>query len=168
MTDLKPCAHCGETPELHDYTAAPAAAWVLVHRNKACVIAPVILNFPTREDALERWNRRPHPTAPDDTGEVVLYGIRNVDTGRVMTRTFRSHDQASASAIGRSDTYAHFEVQPLFAAPPSLPGREELFDLIESGLDVEIDFERKKLVVNLSQSVDAVLARLGHKPEGEG
>jgi hypothetical protein len=59
---LKPCPFCGGVPELNDYTTAPAAAWVLVHRGKGCFVSPVVKNFPTREAAIAAWNRRAAPT----------------------------------------------------------------------------------------------------------
>ena len=58
MTDLEPCPFCGGTPDLDDYRDKPAAAWVLVHRSRACPIAPMIQSFPTGEAASKAWNTR--------------------------------------------------------------------------------------------------------------
>lgn len=37
--DLKPCPFCGEKVEMHDYTNAFVAAWVMIHR---CQVVGVI------------------------------------------------------------------------------------------------------------------------------
>ena len=55
---LKPCPFCGGTPELNDYTDKPVCAWVLSHRAKGCMIAPLIENFPSQQSALSAWNTR--------------------------------------------------------------------------------------------------------------
>lgn len=74
---LLPCPFCGEKPELNDYTSAPAAAWVLVHRNRSCPIAPQVLSFSTRELAIAAWNRR--PPSPDLSEVKAVLGLVESD-----------------------------------------------------------------------------------------
>lgn len=91
MGDLKllPCPFCGDAPTLNDYTDAPAAAWVLSHRNRQCPMSPFILDFPTGEAAVALWNRR---STPHTGGEADL---RN-DIARVAEGVIWKHSDADA------------------------------------------------------------------------
>jgi hypothetical protein len=75
--ELLACPFCGGGAELNDYTAAPAAAWVLVHRHKTCPVAPQIQSFGSKDSALAAWNTR----SPDPEVERLRGALERIAEG---------------------------------------------------------------------------------------
>jgi len=57
QNELKRCPFCGKRAKLADFTARPVASWVLMHKERGCLVR-IVEDFATEKAAITAWNRR--------------------------------------------------------------------------------------------------------------
>jgi hypothetical protein len=138
---LLPCPFCGGVPELNDYRTAPAGAWVMVHRAKGCVIAPLVDQFPTEEAAIAAWNRR----TPAPEGEACWPHSYETDAANQLV-----HCVDCGMSFGS-------EASPVVPVGVS---REEIAFLISDSVFADDATEFTGVLHGIYEAADAILAAL--------